>query len=90
MNKYNLYDNGELVLKNVRSGIIRNMLGISSSRLTNLVDTGALCKGRYKVERSEIESSDRETKETVKLKQHAIGEDMLREWDEVTRMFRSR
>lgn len=90
MYKYNLYDNGIIVFQNVKGNVIKNALGIEYSRITDLVKTGGLYKGRYKIERLAAEENARYYEDSMKQKQHAFGEDILREWDEVVMLFRLR
>ena len=63
------------------------ILGITHSRISNLVDTGTLYKNRYRIEREE-EKDLRHITDSIKAKEHELGEDLLREWDEVRLKFR--
>lgn len=88
MYKYNLYDNGEIVLKNVRPNVINKMLGITHSRISNLIDTGTLYKKRYRIERVDDDNLAY-IKDSMEQKRKMFGEDTLKEWDEVTQKFRN-
>lgn len=87
MYKYNLYDNGEIVFKNVKGDVIRKTLGIEYSAISELVKKKALYKGRYAIERIGDEEVAN-AKESRRNKKHYFGEDILKEWDEVVMLFR--
>jgi len=79
-NFYNLEDlETNTILENLNSKELSEILNITTSRISQLVDTDIICKGRYKITSSEVNPIAQKNGYPVSL---------LEEWDSTVKKFR--
>ena len=74
-NKYNVYDNGKLILQNVTSGEIEKVLGCKTICISNYAEREMKYKDRYTFEVTGTEDK--------------AENDFITEWNRTVRLFRN-
>lgn len=76
INKYNVYDNAQLILENATSGEIKKVLGCTTICINNYAEEKMKYKGRYTFEITESEGVEVDGK-------------FVKEWREVVNLFKN-
>lgn len=75
-NRYNVYDNGKLILKNVTRDVILKTVNCPTINLTCYAEKKVKYQGRYTFELSEVE-------------EEVIRTGFAKEWEETVKLFKN-